>query len=267
MEAVSADLGKELGLQVFSAYTDSQTRARCGVKHGHAERRSSSAQVRGIVPPSSSFPSGAFTVRLEGERSTTDVAEVTAPAGDLTVVEASAPLPEASLSFPKTLNGLERKFVHASAEALGLLSQSFGEGQERYITAFRPAQQLSAVVADAPSVCPLRPPRPPELDAGAVESCGLELDAASQEQLLQSVAVPVGWQAFADRLTVCQGSFGQPKDQDHRSVAAEVAAQVQSLVAGSPAEVRVVSAAQGRIARTEEQGRAVQSRADFVLIS
>ena len=96
-------------------------------------------------------------------------------------MEASLPLPEASLLFPKTLTGLERKFVHASAETLGLISQSFGEGAERYITAFRPAQK-AVEPAKEPTEPEAKQPEAP-LSSGdqavaSVDCSGVELDAA-----------------------------------------------------------------------------------------
>ncbi|CAE7205703.1 unnamed protein product [Symbiodinium pilosum] len=203
--------------------------------------------VRGAVPASNSLLGGAFTVRLdcpEGE----EEKEVTASASDLQIMEAALPLPEASLLFPKTLTGLERKFVHASAETLGLISQSFGEGAERYITAFRPAQK-AVEPAEDPTEPEAKQPEAP-LSSGdqavaSVDCSGVELDAESRERLLDSITVPGDWQTFADRLLVCRGRFSSPRDRDNRSIAEEAVAQVRGLHLEASAEMRVATLAQG----------------------
>ena len=227
-----------------------------------AELHGRRGRVVGAVQPGAtkSLHSGAYTLRLDEvdgrER------EVTAPASDLRVVEASMPLPEASMSFPKSLSGLERKAVHAAAEALGLVSQSFGQGPERYITVFR-AAAVTAATAAAPATA-ATPTHTDGIDGTEterigdelVESSGVELDEVSREQLLHSLAVPEDWQVFADRCELCRGPLNSPSSLGGpNSVAADMAGQIRQLAEANwangrangraNAELRVVSLARG----------------------
>ncbi|CAE7795461.1 unnamed protein product [Symbiodinium necroappetens] len=211
-----------------------------------AELHGRLATVRGVLPGAA-----AFTVRLEeGKEGTegTEGREVTASAEDLRVVEARAsPLPETSLTFPKSLTGLERKFVHEAAEALGLVSQSFGQGPERYIAVFRPAQ--GAPVTGVPE------PEAAEAAEAAADAdadvwiSGVVLDEGSQDLLKSAVAVPDDWHVFADRCELCRGPLSNPKPLESanlkRSVTAEQSKELQRLRPAMPCELRVCTLARG----------------------
>ena len=157
---------------------------------------------------------------------------------DLRVVQAARPLPEGYLSFPKTLTGQERKVVHSLAEEMHLLTQSFGMGAERYITAYRQAEG-----AEMPDIVPGEEER-----LADVEVSGLELDEVSKAALLGAVVVPEGWVALADRMVICRGSLRRPKQMDHRSVVPELLGQIAALRAGSAASLRVVTVARSCLA-------------------
>ena len=151
----------------------------------------------------------AVTVRFDGEEQDLDVSVA---ASDLRILEAVRPLPEGSLSFPKTLTGLERKFVHSVAERIGLISQSFGKGEDRYITVFRAAE------GSGTSGCQ----NTQGMDSVAtanIEASGVELDDESRAALVEAVTIPEGWSVSADRMVVCRGPLQKPRQMDHRSVA------------------------------------------------
>jgi len=160
--------------------------------------------------PSLKTSGGAVTVRLDRLDAEPEGLDVSVGASDLRILEAARPLPEGSLTFPKTLTGLERKFVHSVAERIGLISQSFGKGEDRYITAFRAAEGsgtsgcMDCVQGDSV--------------AGNIEVSGVELDQESKAALLEAVAVPENWIILADRMVICRGSLQKPRQMDHRSV-------------------------------------------------
>ena len=224
-----------------------------------AELHGRIATVRGVLPGALA----AFTVRLEEGKDGTEGREVTASAEDLRVVEAApfGALPEGSLTFPKSLTGLERKFVHEAAEALGLVSQSFGQGPERYITVFRPAKGALAtgvtgfgVRDDADDPQPAQAQEPAEeaaeAEAAEVWISGVVLDEGSQNSLKSVVGVPDDWHVFADRCELCRGALSDPKPlaaarDFKRSVTAEATLQLQRLRPAAPAEMRVATLARG----------------------
>ena len=160
--------------------------------------------------PSLKTSGGAVTVRLDRLDAEPEGLDVSVGASDLRILQAARPLPEGSLTFPNTLTGLERKFVHSVAERIGLISQSFGKGEDRYITAFRAAEGsgtsgcMDCVQGDSV--------------AGNIEVSGVELDQESKAALLEAVAVPENWIILADRLVICRGSLQKPRQMDHRSV-------------------------------------------------
>lgn len=157
--------------------------------------------------PSLKTSGGAVTVRLNQAESV----DVSVGASDLRILEAVQPLPEGSLTFPKTLTGLERKFVHAVSERIGLISQSFGKGEDRYITVFR--------AAAGSRTCGLDREDSIAVPTGNIEVSGVELDHESKLALLEAVTIPEGWIISADRMVICRGPLQKPKQMDHRSVA------------------------------------------------
>ncbi|CAK9014081.1 unnamed protein product [Durusdinium trenchii] len=187
--------------------------------------------VLGIASlPSLATP--AITVRLPS-------GETSVSASELRIVEAQRPLPEGSLSFPKSLTGMERKFVHSVCERLGLISQSFGKGDDRYITAFRPAEGSGS------SGCEPSAPSPCSPSTTVIDVSGVKLDDESKRALLDAVVVPEGWVSSAERMVVCHGSFQKPKQMDHRSVVPDLLNEIATLRPGSTASLRVVTVARG----------------------
>lgn len=192
----------------------------------------------------------AVSVRFEGDGAAFgDGLVLTLAAQDVAVLEAARPLREGSVVFPKTLTGLERKLVHSIAEGIGLYSQSFGEGKDRYITVFRRApsslagegagglsasSKAEAGAAAEPATAPAAVPSAAADDAAdtsaqasaamapgsaasaaegaAVVRCsGLELEPSSREALLRAVGpLPEGWRSWGDRMVLCQGPLERP---------------------------------------------------------
>eukprot|EP00438_Fugacium_kawagutii_P010304 Skav228843 [mRNA] locus=scaffold4680:170734:172258:+ [translate_table: standard] len=183
--------------------------------------------------PSLKTSGGAVTVRLKAEN-----VDVSVGASDLQIVEAVEPLPEGSLTFPKTLTGLERKFVHAVSERMGLISQSFGKGEDRYITVFRAAAGSRTCGLDGEDSIAAPTGR-------NIEVSGVELDHESKLALLEAVTIPDGWIISADRMVICRGPLQKPKQMDHRSVVADLLGQISTLKSGSTCSLRVVTIARG----------------------
>lgn len=143
------------------------------------------------------------------------------------------------MTFPKTLTGLERKFVHSVSEKIGLISQSFGKGEDRYITAFRAAE------GSGTSGCMDHVEGDSVPAAANIEVSGVELDQESKAALLEAVAVPENWLILADRMLICRGSLQKPRQMDHRSVVSDLLNQISILKSGSTCCLRVVTIARG----------------------
>lgn len=162
--------------------------------------------------PSLKNSGGAVSIRFEADAGLVGDLDVSVAASDIRILEAVRPLPEGSLTFPKTLSGLERKFVHSVAEKIGLISQSFGKGEDRYITVYRAAEGSRRSGAEDSL----------ESSTSAVtkniDASGVELDAESKAALLEAMTIPEGWAVSADRMVICRGPFQKPKQMDHRSV-------------------------------------------------
>lgn len=166
--------------------------------------------------------------------------DLTLARADVRVVEAQRPLPEAALQFPKTLNGLERKFVHASAEELGLITQSFGEKEDRYITAYRRAEEGCSTIRLAQSCCE----EAVRDHSDNVYASGIDIDEASLEEALSALApqIPQEWQTSRPaKMLLCRGSLKNPIKSDRRTVTEDLLKQLSSLRAGDCVELRVVS--------------------------
>lgn len=162
--------------------------------------------------PSLKNSGGAVSIRFDADAGLVGDLDVSVAASDIRILEAVRPLPEGSLTFPKTLSGLERKFVHSVAEKIGLISQSFGKGEDRYITVYRAAEGSRRSGAEDSL----------ESSTSAVtkniDASGVELDAESKAALLEAMTIPEGWAVSADRMVICRGPFQKPKQMDHRSV-------------------------------------------------
>ncbi len=162
--------------------------------------------------PSLKNSGGAVSIRFDADAGLVGDLDVSVAASDIRILEAVRPLPEGSLTFPKTLSGLERKFVHSVSEKIGLISQSFGKGEDRYITAYRAAEGSRRSGAEDSLES--------STSAGTknIDASGVELDAESKAALLEAMAIPEGWAISADRMVICRGPFQKPKQMDHRSV-------------------------------------------------
>eukprot|EP00929_Paragymnodinium_shiwhaense_P108961 TRINITY_DN75305_c0_g1_i1.p1 TRINITY_DN75305_c0_g1~~TRINITY_DN75305_c0_g1_i1.p1 ORF type:complete len:474 (-),score=5.20 TRINITY_DN75305_c0_g1_i1:16-1437(-) len=197
--------------------------------------------IVGVVPTG---PSGrpAATVHFggDGEAFGTTGMDLTFEVADLRIVQPVLPLDEGSRSFPKALNGLERKAVHAEAERLGLVSKSFGEGEERYITVYRPADKTTSASAQV-----LEPENDEVVWADTCVS-GVVLDDTSHTSLLVAIGiVPNGWKIRCDRFVICAGPLSRPQPLERRrqSVMPAVLQSITELSIGQPVRLRVVSIA------------------------
>ena len=61
----------------------------------------------------------------------------------------TAPPGAEPISFPADLSSVERKYVHAQAQQMGLKSQSTGKGAERYIQIFQIATDEAGQAGEA----------------------------------------------------------------------------------------------------------------------
>eukprot|EP00931_Biecheleriopsis_adriatica_P104385 TRINITY_DN79068_c0_g1_i1.p1 TRINITY_DN79068_c0_g1~~TRINITY_DN79068_c0_g1_i1.p1 ORF type:complete len:287 (+),score=67.52 TRINITY_DN79068_c0_g1_i1:32-892(+) len=194
-------------------------------------------KVIGVAAMQSSSLSTAITVHFAGDGASFGEAglDLTLAAEDLQVVEAARPLPEASLAFPKHLNGYDRKHVHEIAEQLGLFTQSFGEKDERYITAYRRAEASPEAAATAPSVAHApgtsgaATTAQDEAEArGHVSFASIDLEQASVDELFAALSgeVPEGWHRQPGRMLICKGSLGKPVNSERRTVGEEIVQQL-----------------------------------------
>lgn len=221
------------GVQVFRVLGPDRTHL--AGRHG---------RVIGCAPLPLLAGAGAFTVRFIGDGAAfgDDGLDLTVAAADLRVAEPALPLAEASLAFPTSLNGLERKAVHMFAEKFGLISQSFGHGPGRYITVFRPS---------GAEVSPARiTPGAAHVDCGAKgpPGCcsGVLLDEASRQSLLRGLGgIPDGFEFVCSRMVICKGPLAQPElfgaGGDKRSVNEGVFQEIKRLHEGQAIDLRVVT--------------------------
>jgi len=206
--------------------------------------------VKGSLPLLSlNDPGGAHTVHFDGDGEVMGQGlDLTVEARDIRIFEAKRPLEEGSLSFPKTLNGFERKIVHTAAERFGLISQSFGEGQDRYITVFRAAegQRTSGCNLSKQSEGSPSSKQEPANGSGGttLQTTVVVLNGGSRAALLQAIGeFPQDWQVLGSHMMICDGPLVAPSTRDRRSIGSDILDRVAALRPGAEVELRVVSVA------------------------
>jgi len=178
--------------------------------------------------------------------------------------EAFARSLDSQMTWPTSVNGLERKFLHVLAEEFGFSSQSFGEGSgNRYICFFKqdhatPKQEKpeeSTVTKEANNselstgdfvmVSRAMPSKPPD----TVTYSAVVLDEESCTRLqkesvnLFSGGFSKGWTVHCDHMTICNGPLANPSTEDFRSVADTFRKSTAALNEGAELNLKVVSTA------------------------
>jgi len=138
-----------------------------------------------------------------------------------------------------SLDGLERKFVHAQAEAHGFLSQSFGQGKDRRLILSRAENVFSPEDITATVAHESVP------EKGANIHSGVVLNSNSRQDLfdLAKSHLPEDWAPVDEcRLELCRGPLARPLSTvDRRDIAEDLKAQLQRLRIGTSVELTVVS--------------------------
>merc|ERR1712224_611649 len=136
--------------------------------------------------------------------------------------------------------GLERKAVHEIAESLGLITQSFGEARERYITAFRPAEVAEEISQTSQLASTAEAESAAELQS--ISCSGVQLSDESRAAITHAIEpLPTDWRVWSSRMMICKGSLLQPRVRDRRSIGDDLMGRIRTLREGEKVQLRVVT--------------------------
>jgi len=180
----------------------------------------------------------------DGPPSSSELSEATR-AGLRAQLEAFMEGPETQLAMPPTITGLERKFLHEVSQELGLTSQSFGQGRDRYLCIFKSGTSVPSEGA-AGDASPAAE-EPEDTSGGRIFYSAVVLSEESKERLRSLCAtafkggIPSSWTTHCEHMTICMGPLTRPLTEDSRSVADSIRQQTAALRERQEVELRVVS--------------------------